>query len=67
MAYNAPVLLKRIPAEATGDLYLHALTEIGLVLFIITLLVNAASRALIWAMGRTTTAKPRPVVAEATA
>jgi phosphate transport system permease protein len=53
--------------EATGDLYLHALTEIGLVLFIITLLVNAASRALIWAMGRTTTAKPRPVVAEATA
>ena len=32
--------------------FLHALTEIGLVLFIITLLVNAGSRVLIWAMSR---------------
>ena len=39
-------------AEATGNLYLSALTEIGLVLFIITLLVNSGSRVLIWAMGR---------------
>jgi phosphate transport system permease protein len=39
--------------EATDDLYLHALIEIGLVLFIITLIVNAASRLLIWAMSRT--------------
>ena len=39
--------------EATDDLYLHALIEIGLVLFIITLIVNAASRMLIWAMSRT--------------
>jgi phosphate transport system permease protein len=39
-------------AEATSDLYLHALTEIGLVLFIVTLAVNTASRGLIWAMGR---------------
>ena len=27
-------------AEATGDLYLHALVEIGLVLFVITLIIN---------------------------
>ena len=40
--------------EATGDLHLHALIEIGLVLFVITLIVNSASRALIWTMGRTT-------------
>jgi len=39
-------------AEATGELYLDALTEIGLVLFILTLAVNMASRLLIWAMGR---------------
>ena len=39
-------------AEATGELYLDALTEIGLVLFIVTLVVNTASRGLIWAMGR---------------
>jgi phosphate transport system permease protein len=38
--------------EAADDLFLHALIEIGLVLFIITLLVNAGSRALIWAMNR---------------
>ena len=43
--------------EATDDLYLHALIEIGLVLFIITLIVNAASRLLIWAMSRTPTAR----------
>jgi phosphate transport system permease protein len=39
-------------AEATGDLYLHALTEIGLVLFIITLIINFISRMFIWSMGR---------------
>jgi phosphate transport system permease protein len=34
--------------EATFDLYLHALIEIGLVLFVITLLVNSIARLLIW-------------------
>ncbi len=34
--------------EAASDLYLNALVEIGLVLFIITLLVNVLSRLLIW-------------------
>jgi phosphate transport system permease protein len=38
--------------EATSDLYLHALIEIGLVLFIITLIINAISRGFIWSMGR---------------
>jgi phosphate transport system permease protein len=33
--------------EATGDLYLAALIEIGLVLFGITLVVNALARLLI--------------------
>ncbi|MBM3777644.1 MAG: phosphate ABC transporter permease subunit PstC [Acidimicrobiia bacterium] len=36
--------------EAADDLYLHALIEIGLVLFVITLVVNALSRLLIWTM-----------------
>jgi phosphate transport system permease protein len=39
-------------AEAANDLYLHALVEIGLVLFIITLIINMMSRALIWSLGR---------------
>lgn len=38
--------------EATGDLYLSALIEIALVLFVLTLLVNAVARALVhWAAG----------------
>ena len=53
-------------AEATTDLYLHALTEIGLVLFIVTLAVNTASRGLIWAMGRPAKA-PKPTLAAAEA
>ena len=36
--------------EAADDLYLHALIEIGLVLFVITLIINALSRLLIWTM-----------------
>ena len=38
--------------EATDNLYLSALTEIGLVLFVITLIVNSLSRLLIWTMKR---------------
>jgi hypothetical protein len=45
-------------------LYLHALIEVGLVLFVITLAVNVASRFLIRSMNRTATVrKPAPVVA----
>jgi phosphate transport system permease protein len=39
-------------SEADTSLYLSALVEIGLVLFIITLIVNAMSRSLIWGMNR---------------
>jgi phosphate transport system permease protein len=38
--------------EATDDLYLSALIEIGLVLFVITLLVNVLARLLVWRVGR---------------
>ena len=38
--------------EADTDLYLNALVEIGLVLFVITLIVNFLSRVLIWSMAR---------------
>ena len=39
-------------SEADTPLYLNALNEIGLVLFIITLVVNSLSRLLIWSMAR---------------
>jgi phosphate transport system permease protein len=38
--------------EAVEELHLHALVEIGLVLFALTLVINLASRLLIWNMTR---------------
>lgn len=38
--------------EATGDLYLSALIEIGLALFLVTIIVNAIARLMIWAVTR---------------
>jgi len=38
--------------EASGDLYLSALVEIGLALFLLTLVVNALARLLVWSVTR---------------
>jgi phosphate transport system permease protein len=65
--YTMAAVIANEFTEATGDLYLHALTEIGLVLFIITLVVNVASRGLIWAMGRPVKTRPVAVAAKAAA
>jgi phosphate transport system permease protein len=54
-------------AEAADRLYMSALVEIGLVLFIITLIINSFSRLLIWSMARTETITAEPVDAEAAA
>lgn len=37
--------------EATSDLYLAALVEIGLLLFVVTVVVNALARVLVWKVG----------------
>jgi phosphate transport system permease protein len=39
-------------AEAADDIHLSALVEIGLVLFVMTLIINTLSRLLIWSMAR---------------
>jgi phosphate transport system permease protein len=44
-------------SEATGDMYLSALIEIGLALFIVTVVVNAIARGLVWAVTRGTPAR----------
>jgi phosphate transport system permease protein len=49
--YTMSAVLANEFTEATSDLYLHALVEIGLVLFVITLIVNIVSRSFIWTMG----------------
>lgn len=41
-------------AEAVGDMHLSALTEIGLALFIVTIIVNAMARILMWVVTRGT-------------
>jgi phosphate transport system permease protein len=46
-------------AEALGDMHLSALTEIGLALFIVTIIVNFFAQMLIWAVTRGTPAQAR--------
>src|SRR5829696_3528503 len=50
--YTMAAVIANEFTEATEELYLHALVEIGLVLFVITLLVNSLSRLFIWSLGR---------------
>ncbi|MGE3955627.1 MAG: phosphate ABC transporter permease subunit PstC [Vicinamibacterales bacterium] len=57
--YTMAAVLANEFTEAADELYLHALIEIGLVLFTITLIVNGLSRLLIWSMARS--AKPSRV------
>lgn len=40
--------------EATGDLYLSALVELGLILFLVTFIVNGIARLLVWNVTRKT-------------
>jgi len=44
-------------SEATGDLYLSALVEIGLALFIVTIIVNIIAQILVWTVTRGTPAR----------
>jgi phosphate transport system permease protein len=48
--YTMAAVIANEFTEAAGELYLHALIEIGLVLFIITLVINVISRAFIWSL-----------------
>ncbi len=40
--------------EATGDLHLSALVELGLILFLVTFIVNGIARILVWSVTRRT-------------
>jgi phosphate transport system permease protein len=61
--YTMAAVLANEFTEAADDLYLNALVEIGLVLFVITLIINVLSRLLIWSMGRQPKAAPAVVSA----
>jgi phosphate transport system permease protein len=44
-------------SEATDNLYLSALFEIGLALFLVTIIVNALAHLLVWSVTRGTPAR----------
>lgn len=50
--YTMAAVIANEFTEAADELYLHALIEIGLVLFVITIIINALSRLMIWRMAR---------------
>ena len=53
-AYTMASVIANEFSEATGDLYVSALIEIGLALFIVTIIVNILAQLLIWTVTRGT-------------
>ena len=50
--YTMASVLANEFSEATGDVYLSALVEIGLALFLVTIIVNALAQLLVWTVTR---------------
>src|SRR5216110_1084570 len=50
--YTMASVLANEFSEATGDTYLSALVEIGLALFLVTIVVNALARLMVWSVTR---------------
>ncbi len=51
-AYSMASVIANEFSEASDDMYLSALIEIGLALFLVTIVVNALARLLVWAVTR---------------
>lgn len=54
-AYTLASVIANEFTEATADIYLSALVELGLILFFVTFAVNAVARLLVWRVTRRTT------------
>jgi phosphate transport system permease protein len=52
LGYSMASVIANEFSEASDDMYLSALIEIGLALFIVTIIVNAIARMLVWAVTR---------------
>ena len=50
--YTMASVLANEFTEATSDMYISALIEIALTLFIITIIVNSCARLLVWSVTR---------------
>jgi phosphate transport system permease protein len=55
--YTMASVLANEFSEASGDLYLSALVEIGLALFLLTIIVNIIAQLLVWTVTRGTPAR----------
>jgi phosphate transport system permease protein len=51
-AYTMASVIANEFAEATSDLYISALIEVALLLFVVTVVVNGLARLLVWRVGR---------------
>ena len=56
-SYTMASVLANEFSEATGDVYLSALIEIGLALFLVTIVVNALARLMVWSVTRSQPAR----------
>jgi phosphate transport system permease protein len=66
--YTMAAVIANEFTEASDDLYLHALVEIGLVLFFVTIVINILSQVLIWSVsGRIPRKRPAAAVKPALA
>ena len=53
-SYTLAAVIANEFTEATADIYLSSLVELGLILFLVTLVVNAIARLLVWRVTRRT-------------
>src|SRR3954452_1043241 len=60
--YTMAAVIANEFTEAADELYLHALIEIGLLLFIITIAINLLSRLIVWSMKKRVTMRAAQVV-----
>ena len=58
-AYTIASVIANEFTEATGDLYLNALIELGLILFLVTFIVNGIAKVLVWSVTRKTSGMAR--------
>ena len=57
-AYTLSSVIANEFTEATSSIYLSALLELGLILFVVSLIVNACARLLMWSMLRSQGRRP---------
>jgi phosphate transport system permease protein len=56
--YTIPAVIANEFTEATADIHLSALVELGLVLFLLTMVINAFARLMVLATTRRGTTHP---------